>query len=239
MLAAKEVIDSLSFGNSVAEHDNDLRDYFVETTTFNEFIAGNGDIVAGDKGTGKSAIYRILKESYREYAVLDDVELVDSFNLHGNPIFQRLSQIGEISEGELRTIWKTYILSLVGNWLLDVYPQDYNDQIKKLSDVLECLGLKSNDATPATVFSRIVSIIAKMKSAETAFTFTETGMPVVVPKVTFGADQEEGSEIYCDDFLQILADAVESTEYRLWVLFDRLDEAFAGQPDIEIPALRS
>ena len=32
---------------------------------------------------------------------------------------------------------------------------------------------------------------------------------------------------------------MQSTGYRLWVLFDRLDEAFAGQPDIEIPALRS
>lgn len=151
-MRAKEVLNHVRFGASVAEHDNDLKEYFVETLTFKDFIEGEGDIVAGDKGTGKSAIYRILKETYRDYPQLSDVELVDSFNLHGNPIFQRLNQTDGLTEGQLRTVWKSFILSLVGNWLLDVYPSDYNEHMRELYGVLEQLDLLSADPAPATIF---------------------------------------------------------------------------------------
>ena len=69
-MQAKKILEQMSFGASVAEHDNDLKDYFVQTSTFNKFISDQGDVVAGDKGTGKSAIYRVLKENYREYPQL-------------------------------------------------------------------------------------------------------------------------------------------------------------------------
>lgn len=239
MIGAREFLEIVSFGNSVAEHDNDLKDYFVETSSFSDFVKGSGDIVAGDKGTGKSAIYRILKENYREYPELNNVELVDSFNLHGNPIFQRLTQTSNLTEGELRTLWKSYIFSLVGNWILEIYPENFNEKIKRLTITLEHLDLRSLDPSPATIFSKIVSSAKRLKSAETAFTLTETGLPVIIPKVTFDEERTEGEEIYCDDFLNVLSEAVSSTGYKLWILFDRLDEAFAGRPDTEIPALRA
>ena len=239
MMAAKEILEAMSFGASVAEHDNDLRGYFVETSTFKDFIHGRGDIVAGDKGTGKSSIYRILRENFREYPELDDIHLVDSFNLHGNPIFQRLNQVSDLTEGELQTVWKSYIFSLVGNWLLGVLPDHYNTDVQKLANTLEHLGLRSADSSPETVFSKIVGAISSLRSAETTFSITETGMPIVVPKVTFGSERKVGDEIYNDDYLLVLSRAVKATGYRLWILFDRLDEAFAGRPAIEVPALRA
>ena len=59
MTLVKNALTDLSFGTSVAEFDEDLENYFVETNTFREFIKGNVDIIAGDKGTGKTAIYRL------------------------------------------------------------------------------------------------------------------------------------------------------------------------------------
>jgi hypothetical protein len=72
----------------------------VETDTFREVVEGRGDIVAGDKGTGKTAIYKILKKSYRTHAQLSHVEIVDAFNVQGNPIFQRLVTGPKLSEGQ-------------------------------------------------------------------------------------------------------------------------------------------
>jgi hypothetical protein len=113
---AKEILSLLDFGSSVAEFDTELERYFVETEAFRRVIDDKIDIVSGDKGTGKTAIYRVLKKNYRIYGQLSSVEIVDSFNLQGSPVFQRLVSGVELSEGQYRTVWKAYIFSLVGNW---------------------------------------------------------------------------------------------------------------------------
>jgi hypothetical protein len=116
----KEVLQKLELGNSVAEFDNDLKSYFVETETFRLLKGGHKDIVAGDKGTGKTALFRILRERYKTIPEMNQVEVVPAFNTTGSPVFQQLTEGAVFTEGQYRTIWKAYVLSLAGNWLLDV-----------------------------------------------------------------------------------------------------------------------
>ena len=111
----KELLRNLNLGNSVAEFDQDLKSYFVETQAFRELVSGDKDIIAGDKGTGKTALYKVLKERAWEFPQLRDVEVVSAFNPSGNPVFQRLGTIPVLTEGQYVTVWKGYILSLLGN----------------------------------------------------------------------------------------------------------------------------
>src|SRR5690242_5318111 len=115
----RELVEKLDVGSSVAEYDEALEEYFVETQTFRALIEGKVDVVAGDKGTGKTAMYRLLQKRYAHIPELSKVEVIAGFNQSGNPVFQRLAQQGALTEGQYRTVWKAYILSLVGNWLLD------------------------------------------------------------------------------------------------------------------------
>ena len=64
MAGIKELLQGLKLGNSVAEFDAQLESYFLETQPFRELVSGNMDIIAGDKGTGKTAIFRILHKRY-------------------------------------------------------------------------------------------------------------------------------------------------------------------------------
>jgi len=66
----KNLLDRLEIGNSVAEFDNDLEQHFVETPTFRSLVRNDVDVVAGDKGTGKTALFRILKKRYAEFPEL-------------------------------------------------------------------------------------------------------------------------------------------------------------------------
>ncbi len=66
----KELLQDLDLENSVAEFDADLATYFVETETFRALINDRIDIIAGDKGTGKTALYKILQG---RYASIDDL----------------------------------------------------------------------------------------------------------------------------------------------------------------------
>lgn len=242
MFNAQEALELMSIGKSVAEQDDLLEQYFIETPAFRALISGSADIIAGDKGTGKSAIYRMLQNGYRNYTELSDVEVVSAFNPAGSPVFQRLTSADAYSEGSYRTIWKSYFLSLVGNWLIDIFGSAYNKETENLSNILDALGLNNQKAEPKGIFSYIANFfrqIATPERADIEFSWTESGMPIVRPGVQFSGKIDAQPFIYCDDFLQALDDALTACGIQVWLLMDRLDEAFVGSPDIETPALRA
>src|SRR6266540_3846765 len=153
-----EILATLELGNSVAEHDQALEKYFVETATFRSLIRDEGDVIAGDKGTGKTALFRILQKRYPTIEELASVEVVAGFNPVGSPVFQRLAEGEVLKEGQYVTIWKAYILALVGNWILSLWNEAYTDKMYELESMLERMELRSRDDSPNTVFSQLVNL---------------------------------------------------------------------------------
>lgn len=51
-----------TFGAPAAERDADLSEYFVESDIFRAFATGQATILIGNRGSGKSAIFKILAE---------------------------------------------------------------------------------------------------------------------------------------------------------------------------------
>ena len=235
-------LNAMQIGKSVAEQDDELAQYFIETEAFKALVAGTVDVIAGDKGTGKSAIYRMLQQNYRRYPELEKIEVVSAFNPTGNPIFQRLTTGMVHSEGAYRTVWKAYFLSLVGNWLVDIFGEHYNAELNQLNNVLIALDLKSKSLDPRGIFGKIANFFSNLgnvKKATVEFSVTEAGMPIVIPGIEFYGIDTDGGSIYCDDFLRVLENALGSCDVVVWLALDRLDEAFVGFPDVETPALRA
>jgi hypothetical protein len=59
-------MDSVKLGSDVAEHEHELSDLFVtDNEAYRRLIRDEVDLVAGGKGTGKSAIYRMITETVR------------------------------------------------------------------------------------------------------------------------------------------------------------------------------
>ena len=225
----------------MAEFDDMLKDYFIATEPFNALVNNRVDIIAGDKGTGKTAIYKAIQQRYSKIKELNGIEVIPGFNITGNPIFQRLTHEQILTEAQYASFWKAYILSLIGNWIITIFGSDANQNLKKLNEVLIQTGLKSLDETPSTVFSKLVNLVRKAfpSSAEISFTFSETGIPIITPKVNFENKSEIQEEIPHEDALRLLNTCLESIDWSVWVVLDRLDEAFQGFPQIEIPALRA
>lgn len=241
----KELLRKLDLGNSVAEFDADLKSYFVETQTFRALVKGDVDIVAGDKGTGKTALYRVLRDRYREYPELAQVEILPAFNPAGNPVFQRLGQVATLTEGQYTTIWKSYFLALVGNWILEIVGGPDTDNLRKLHDILASIGLRSVDDSAQTIFSKLINLVNRLlhpKSAEIGVSVTEAGMPIITPKLEFGdvAPADKVAEIvHHEEALATLNACLADLGLSVWIVLDRLDEAFQGYPDVERPALRA
>jgi hypothetical protein len=243
----KEILPKIVFGNPVAEFDKKLPDYFVITDAFQHLVSDEADIVAGDKGTGKTAIYQYLKTSYKTVPELKGVEVITGFNPSGEPIFRRLGDEAKLTEGQYVTIWKMYFLSLVGNWFLREYRGSLNPKIQRLEALLNKIGLLNSGESASTVFARLVEWLqtnATPKEVGVDISFNEFGIPVYTPKVVIGKKETTLERIPIemishDDAFTILDKALAEKSKIAWVVLDRLDESFVGRPDIEIPALRA
>lgn len=245
-IAVKDLLGTLNIGNSVAEFDDALEDYFVENDAFNALVKGQADIIAGDKGTGKTAVYRILQKRFGKIDSLKGIEVLSGFNPAGSPIFQKLVKQPALTEGQYASVWKAYFLSLVGNWILEIAGDEHSETFNKLHTLLSNTGLRSKDDKPDTIFNKIVNSIQRIftpKSAEMGVTFSETGIPIITPKVEFSSQQDTQSssnvEIPHEQALRTLNDCLKEIDYTVWLALDRLDEAFQGFPGVEIPALRA
>ncbi len=246
----QEVLINLDLGNSVAEFDKELERHFVETDTFRALIEDRADIIAGDKGTGKTAIYKYLlhRSASAKIPELADIVIITGFNPSGSPVFQSLAYTRPLTEGQYITVWKTYILCLVGNWLLQFLGCDYSENTRKLDLLLNRIGLRCKDDTATTVFSRLIKWIQRLinpKTTSLEVTFDALGIPIITPKVEFDSQVSENEVIHQTDFifhndaLNLLNSTLTEYPIKIWIALDRLDEAFVGFTDVELPALRA
>jgi hypothetical protein len=241
----KALLRQLDLGNSVAEFDEALDRYFVETEAFRALVLDRVDVIAGEKGTGKTALYRVFSRRYTAIPEMNEVELVPGFNPAGNPVFQRLAHVPPLSEGQYITVWKSYLLSLVGNWLLEIYGSNLTSRMRELDALLVRVGLRSSDDSAETIFSKLINVFGRWlnpKSAEISFSLSETGIPVVVPKLEFEApppSADPSDLIPHERALSELNAAMDEVKLTVWVVLDRLDEAFQGFAKVETPVLRA
>lgn len=246
-MLVKELLNEMDLGNSVAEFDQDLQSYFVETQSFRALVSGDVDIIAGDKGTGKTALFRVLRERYREIPALANIEIIPAFNPAGNPVFQRLGQMDPLTEGQYATIWKSYFLSLVGNWLLAIVGGPDSDNLRRLDEMLTKLGIRSADDSPQTIFSKLLNQVRRLLSpqaVEVGITVTEAGLPIFTPRIEFGDALEQAQAAPADviqheEALGVLNACLADLGLSVWIVLDRIDEAFQGYPNVERPALRA
>jgi hypothetical protein len=242
-LQVKAVLRELDPGSSVAEYDTALQRYFVETQTFRDLLSGNYDVVAGDKGTGKTALYRILKEQSQEFAELAGIDIVPAFNPAGTPIFQRLAESETLSESAYISFWKAYLLALVGNWILGISDGYFDSDASRLHDLLTRTGLRSLDATPHTVFAQLINrvkrLLGRTSAVETKASVDPNGIPIIGARLEFSDDETFEKLSRHDEALRLLNRILESWDTTAWIVLDRLDEAFQSQPTLETPALRA
>lgn len=245
-MKVRDILQKLDMGSSVAESDTDLENYFVVTEPFRKLVMDKGDIVAGEKGTGKTALFRILKKRYKNIPELQNsVEIVTGFNPAGEPIFHQLASGRALAEGQYITIWKGYALSLVGNHILQNNQGNFTRKMKELDRLLKKLGLRSSNSAPDVVFSKLMGMISRLTNptaAQIAVTLTQEGLPVLVPRVEFGGEpgaESPVSVVRHEDSLGLLNDVLREADLSAWLMLDRLDEAFQGYPHTEIPALRA
>ncbi len=153
----RDVLSETSFGHRIAEDESEtLAEYFVETDQWHKLLSGNVDVVYGPKGSGKSAMYSLLRKK-REELRKRNILPVAGESVRGTPVFEDLVADPPASEEQFRGLWKLYFLSLLGT-AIHVLKLD-NEHAKKLNGFLEEANLISTVSTEWSLRSMLKSAL--------------------------------------------------------------------------------
>lgn len=227
-VAAKDVLDGLQFGEGVAEWDKGLENYFIRTPAFRRIVRDDAHLILGAKGSGKTAIVRILSSGKFDIPELQKVDVIAASDTQTSTLFSTLPESAD--ESLMRQIWIAYLLSVTANHVLTVRPGTGRaDQIERL---MSEAGLSpSPDQQPDTTMRELLSHIP-----------ANAGDPIDDGHISVQGPSARRRWIRPEyDFtpiMQALTASFEEVDRVCWILLDRLDEAFHENPKLEPPALR-
>jgi hypothetical protein len=240
----QQLLKEITFGARVAEDETgELAKYFVETDQWSRIFKGEIDIIRGEKGSGKSAIYSLLVA--RENELFDEkVLLLTAEQPRGATVFRDLVADPPTSEQEFISLWKLYIVTLIGQKIKDIGIP--GDQAKKLIALLEDQGMLEPDFDLGRVFKQVRSYVSRFSNAKSiegsVALDPSTMIPLLACKITPGeptSEQRKAGYMSMDELASIANRSLQGAGYTVWVLLDRLDVAFIENHDLEKNALRA
>mgnify|MGYP001202336831 CR=1 FL=1 len=240
-----EVLKQIKIGERVAEEEADeLVRYFVETDQWRQMHTGEIDVVYGPKGSGKSALYTLLTK--KEGELFDaGILIAPAENVRGATVFRSIVSDPPPSELSFTYLWKIYCLILIARKLREY--EIAEGDAKQLISALEKASLLPVVDSLSAMFRAVTTYIKGWLNRDTtaveyALTIDPmTGAPTLSRKTEFDNVSEAQSlgDIPVEELLEVANKALEKSGLKVWLLFDRLDVAFAESPDLERNALRA
>lgn len=240
-----DLLKQLSFGAQVAEDEvAELANYFVETNDWAKIENGEIDIVRGEKGAGKSAIYSLLLT--RESMFFDKgILLVAAENPRGATVFKDLVADPPTSENEFIALWKLYALTIIAQQL-----RDYEIKGSKVDQVfraLEDAKLLETEFSLKSVLRAAHEYAKRLIAWEAIEGDVKLDPATQMPSGLTGRIilREPDSElkakgiISVDSLFEIVNVVLKENNIKVWVLLDRLDVAFIENHELEANALRA
>jgi len=244
-MTKKELLEKISFGESIAEQEADkLKDYFFQTDFWRSVRSGKNDIVYGAKGAGKSAIYMSLVNDIDN--LFDESILVSlAENPQGNTAFSNLTNDPPTSETEFIRLWKLYFLVITSR-VLEEY--DIKDKsASKIRQILTDCNLVPAQNKLASFLKVCYDFMKSFRNGKEVSTTAEfdsiTGLYSGQKfSLSFGepskSDFDKGL-IPIEHAFDLLEKSLTENKIDLWIIIDRLDVAFLESEELEANALRA
>ena len=239
------LLKSISFGARVAEDEtNELAKYFVETDQWSRIVKGEIDIVRGDKGAGKSAIYSLLIARESEFFDRSTL-LVPGEKPRGTPAFKGIIASPPTAEIEFVGLWKLYILALIGRKMREYdLKGPASEKVYHALEDARLLDREYDLAGILRVAQELARRLFKLEAVEGGLSVDPaTGFPSgVTGKITLrepSAELRDRGFMTVDRLIKYSNTALEDAGVKIWVLLARLDVAFVETHELERNALRA
>ena len=239
-----KLLRQLSFGAQVAEDEvNELARYFVHTDQWNRIFKGDVDIVRGEKGAGKSAIYLLLNAMSND--LFDrGVVMVSGEKPRGTTVFKDLMSDPPTTEAEFIVLWKLYILTIISHEIRSLGMA--SPGLQKVYGALEEVKLLERELNLSGLLRQVQTMARRLLNPKLevgAELDQQTGgISGIIGRISLA---EPATELRSkgisslDGWLEVVNRELKGQGYQVWVLLDRLDVAFADNNDLESNALRA
>jgi hypothetical protein len=238
------ILKNITFGKRIAEEEGDsLAEYFVETDQWARIFEGNVDIVYGGKGAGKSAIYSLLDRKKGELLTSRHVIALPAENPRGTIAFRDLVANPPASEEQFRHLWKLYFLCVIAK-AIEMVPEIGNAQDREaVLRPLQVAKLIPQQFSLKTLLASALDYVRRVNPEAGVKLDPNTGMPVdFYGKISLQdptVSQQSAGIQSTDDLFEKVDKLLSKADFRIWLLLDRLDVAFAETEDLEKNALRA
>ncbi len=229
------ILDQFDLGSDEAHNDNLLDQCFCEIEPIIRFQKNRHDILVGAKGSGKSAVFRMLRDgkldfddcprARSEFVCID--EKVEYESIRAALACNLKTRIDK-EEIQYRFLWEVYLLFCIANKLLegDAVPQDLRKQLTEFTGFFKAPRARTS----------LLNIITSTK-ATIGFKLDTTNPAFPAPDFYFSSEakpavQKQKPEmdvltVPLDDLKRKINEMMKKRGKQLFVLVDNLDDFVA------------
>jgi DNA polymerase III delta prime subunit len=222
-------INALQFGDEAAERDGLLKQNFMPPRDLHFVTSGVRTIVLGDRGAGKSALFRALQE-LNEVAETQSSALphpITSASQDPASFVQQMTADDSVTSSAdgFKAVWLLYCAALAARdvevpaGLEDEYSKAF---VKDSRMILRRIGWSAAIKGE----SRASRCIAAIRSVLPEKVSLKLGPITVEPNLDRRGRGWLGSDLKIDEFIDRTDRLLQSTNRRLLIVFDQIDEAF-------------
>lgn len=139
-MISKEKITSINFGAPAAERDMSygLLDYFYETDSYKRMLKGRKTVLLGNRGSGKSAIFKILAEKLKgEGKLIIEILPEDySYEILGD-VLAKESKGNWVKQGAYAASWKYLLYVIAMKKMVALYPKTVKSKSKNIYNYIK------------------------------------------------------------------------------------------------------
>jgi hypothetical protein len=248
------LLKDLDLGSSVAETDNVLGNARVETSVFHELLGDRVDLIQGTKGSGKSALFRLVID-YLEEALLRDKKVVIAHGVSrpDDNIFHAFrSDFDQFTEDDFEAFWVIYFATLARDNFIE--ESKFDDILrgckKQMAEFRDACALASiptfempkERRSLRVILEWIIGLVRPKKVTYKSAGGDQATFEFAEPVKALPSGEPPRTQPLRSRYLEKLRIALQAilgvADLQLWLMIDRLDELFLRRSDTERKALR-
>lgn len=253
------ILDRISLGSGIAEQDDLLNACRIETRQFHQLLRDEVDLIPGTKGSGKSAMYRLLENRAQDVYKEVRVVLIGGVDIKGEPVFKHyVSEFTAFDEDDFEAFWKLYFIYLVSaKW---INTREYRSDLLHARDQVEvfhtlCHKLRfpplKGHFSLFTILQNTIDFVRQgvaQKNIQIKHTWADPSMGSTEvqisnqdksPGPTNSASISHPGRINLTPIFEAINDILDASQTTIWIMMDQLDTVFPRRSDEERRALRS
>lgn len=246
-----KILNSADLGSAVAEHDSLLYEARIETTAFTDLFRDRVDLISGTKGSGKTALYRLISEFERSFMLKSRILILTGVEASGDPVFLAFKdQFEDLTELEFDNFWRVYFVALilerfVRNAEFDEIRSGADKEIQifkercRAAHIPELSKSWSFRDIIQTVLQRVKLSFGNVEPSEKGASYSLVSISPAKAELERESETPGEAPMFLHDIHEALVALLKHCDLRLWIMLDRLDEVFPRRTKLEQIALRA